>query len=105
MKKEKASVYAKRIQCVLGLFFLIPSVLGVIAFVLCLIGVNGEFVWMSNLSSEWTTFVRCGQDMSGLANTGGGGGASSAPIYLGLMAIVGSYLIKDNLKYLFTNED
>ena len=34
-----------------------------------------------------------------------GGGMSAAPIYLGLMAIVGAYLIKNSARYIFTSED
>ena len=30
---------------------------------------------------------------------------SAAPIYLGLMAIVGAYLIKNSARYIFTSED
>lgn len=44
---------------------------------------------LSNLSSDWN----------------GGGGMSAAPIYLGLMAIVGAYLIKNSARYIFTSED
>lgn len=51
---------------------------------------------LSNLSSDWTT--NYGYD-------NGGGGMSAAPIYLGLMAIVGAYLIKNSARYIFTSED
>lgn len=74
----------------LGVFFLIPPILGVIAFVLCLFDIDSHFSKLSNLSSDWTT---------------GGGGMSAAPIYLGLMAIVGAYLIKNSARYIFTSED
>ena len=46
-----------------------------------------------NLSSDWTTNYSYEQ--------GGGGGMSAAPIYLGLMAISGVYLIKDSFQFLF----
>ena len=46
-----------------------------------------------NLSSDWTTNYSYEQ--------GGGGGMSAAPIYWGLMAISGVYLIKDSFQFLF----
>lgn len=81
----------KKIEAILGIFFLIPPVLGVLSFVLCLLGGNGDFARMRNLSYQW------------VADWGnnGGGGMSAAPVYLGLMAIVGAYLLKGNLRFLF----
>lgn len=101
MKKdeERALLYAKRTQCCLGIFFLIPPILGVIAFVLCLFDNDGGFAKLSNLSGNWT--CDWGYDPQG----GGGGGMSAAPIYLGIMAFVGAYLIKDSLKYLFLKDE
>lgn len=90
--EEKALIKAKKIECWIGFFFLIPPILGVIAFVLCLFDNDGEFARMRNLSSSWTA-------------AGGGGGMSAAPIYLALMALVGAYLIKDSLKYLFMTSE
>ena len=46
----------------------------------------GAIPEMKNLSSEWTGAVWYDQ--------GGGGYTSAAPIYLGLMAIAGAYLLK-----------
>lgn len=45
--------------------------------------------------------------MIGQADHGdnGGGGMSAAPIYLGLMAMVGAYFIKNSARYIFINED
>ena len=90
--EEKALIKSKKLQCWIGFFFLIPPILGVIAFVLGFLGAAGDFPDMRNLSSKWTY--------------GGEGGMSAAPFYLAIMAFVGAYLIKDNLKYLFLgNED
>ena len=91
--EEKALIKAKKIECWIGFFFLIPPILGVIAFVFCLFDNDGEFARMGNLSSDWTT------------NYSDGGGMSAAPIYLALMALAGAYLIKDSLKYLFMSYD
>ena len=94
-KEEKALAKAKKIQCAIGLFFLIPPILGVLAFVFNLLGSDGDFARLRNLSANWTC------DYGG----NGGGGMSAAPIYLGLMAMTGAYLIKDSLKYFFMGEE
>lgn len=93
--QEKAITKEKKLEFWLGIFFLIPPILGVIAFVLCLFDIDSHFSKLSNLSSDWTT--NYGYD--------NGGGMSAAPIYLGLMAIVGAYLIKNSARYIFTSED
>ena len=92
-KEEKALAKAKKIQCIIGLFFLIPPILGVLAFVFCLFGDDSDFSRLYSLSSDWTARVE------------NGGGMSAAPIYLGLMAMTGAYLIKDSLKYFFMGEE
>ena len=93
-KEEKAIVKGKKIECCLGFFFLIPPFLGVLAFVMCLFDNDGAFARMRDLSDNWT-----------MGYTDGGGGMSAAPIYLGLMALVGAYLIKDSVKYFFMGEE
>ena len=94
-KEEKAIKKGKKIECSLDFFFLIPPVLGVLAFVMCLFDNDGAFARMRDLSANWTC------DYSGE----GGGGMSAAPIYLGFMALVGAYLIKDSIKYFFMGEE
>ena len=88
---EKSKIKAKKVECILGIFFLIPPILGVIAFVINLLGGDGDFAEMDNLSSSWTQVSR--------------GGMSAAPIYLGLMALAGIWLVKGSTQYLFTNKD
>lgn len=83
---EKALVKAKKVECWIGIIFLIPPILGVIAFTLQLFDADLDFSEMYRLSSNWTA-----KDT----------GMSAAPLYLGLMALAGGYLIKDSLKYLF----
>ncbi len=97
--EEKALIKAKKVECFIGFFFLIPPILGVIAFVFCLFDNDGEFARMRNLSSSWTA------DWGYSSTAGGGGGMSAAPIYISLMALSGAYLIKDSLKYLFMSFD
>ena len=86
---DTAIVKAKRIECFIGLFLLLPPILGVIAFVLQIFEANTDFSMMRELSSAWT------------AKYDQGGGMSAAPIYLGVMALAGVYLIKDSIHYLF----
>ena len=93
--EEKALIKAKKFECWIGFFFLIPPILGVIAFVFNLLGNDGDFAKMSNLSYKWTC------DYYG----DGGSAMSAAPIYLALMALAGAYLIKDSLKYLFMTSE
>lgn len=88
--EEKALIKAKKIESIIGFFFLIPPILGVIAFVLCLFHSGGDFALMKYLSPRWT-----------YSFADNGGGMSAAHIYLALMAMAGAYLIKDSLKYLF----
>ena len=82
-------VKAKRIECFIGLFLLLPPILGVIAFVLQIFEADTDFSMMRELSSAWT------------AKYDQGGGMSAAPIYLGVMALAGVYLIKDSIHYLY----
>lgn len=87
-KQEKAIAKEKKLEFWLGIFFLIPPILGVIAFILCLFDIGSDY------------------DYPDLFNKDRGGvGMSAAPIYLGIMAIVGAYLIKSNARYIFINEN
>ena len=47
-------VKAKRIECFIGLFLLLPPILGVIAFVLQIFNADLDFSQMRDLSSNWT---------------------------------------------------
>lgn len=63
--------------------------LGVIAFVLQIFEADTDFSMMKEFSFAWT------------AKYDQGGGMSAAPIYLGLMALAGVYLIKDSIYSFF----
>ena len=91
---DKAVIMAKKVECIIGLFFLLPPVLGVFAFVLQLFGDDTDFSMLLDLSSNWTNAY----------SSKGGGGMSAAPIYLGLMALAGVYLIKDSFYALFVTD-
>jgi hypothetical protein len=72
-----------RLERIFGIILLIPPIIGVLLFILNLLSNDmGKIVELKNLSSEWT----------GSYDTGGY--TSAAPIYLGLMAIAGAFLLK-----------
>ena len=85
--EDRKTIIEKKIECIIGLFFLIPPIIGVVAFILSLIDPYMDFANLDFLSAEWTAIVDTG------------GGMSAAPIYLAIMAFVGAYLIKDKLRY------
>ena len=74
------------ISAVLGYILLTPPIIGVAIFILTLLG-DGSYLSSFSIGSFWS------------GSRGDDGGYSSPiPIYLGLMAIAGAYLIKDNKK-------
>ena len=89
---EESKIKGKKIECIIGVLFLIPPLLGVFAFVLCLFGCEWKFAAMRELSSDWT------------GSYDEGGYTSAAPIYLGLMALAGVWLVKDSIQYLFKKD-
>lgn len=76
----------KNIQKTIGYILLFPPLLSVLLFSINLLSRNfSKIVGMTNLSSNWS------------GNMGDNGGFMSAtPIYFGLMAIAGAYLIKNS---------
>lgn len=88
---EESKIKGKKVECIIGILFLMPPILSVFAFVLCLFDCGWDFATMQDLSGNWTF------DYS----SNGGGGMSAAPIYLGLMALAGTWLVKDSIQYLF----
>ena len=65
------------VKLIIGLIFLIPPILGAIFFICEVYGMDGNIISLNRLSGNWT---------------GDNGAMSAAPIYLGLMALAGSYL-------------
>ena len=82
----------KNIQKTIGYILLFPPTLSVLLFTVnLLIRDSGNIVRMSNLSVNWTgDYTTNGES--------GAGFSSTIPIYFGLMAIAGVYLIKDSKK-------
>ena len=105
---KKAELYGKRIECLIGLILLIPPILGVGAFTICIFSHSyaGDFACMKYLGENWTAIIRVPETTTfdELSNGIGGAAAamSTAPIYLGMMAIVGAYLVKNNIQSFFT---
>lgn len=75
---------AKNIELCLGIFLLIPAILGVLSFLLCFFDFHGDFADLRNLRGDWTD---------------GDYNASPAPLFMGLTAIAGVVLIIDFMKY------
>lgn len=92
---QGSKLCGKIFEAMIGLVLLVPPLLGAIFFVISVFGGDGEVPQLGYLRSPW---------IADFSNEGGGG-MSAAPIYLGLMAIAGAYLIKDTLQYLFPEED
>lgn len=99
LEEKNAIIRGKRTQFLIGLFFLIPGVLGIVAFILCLFGINTDFATLSDLSSEWTALYGFSKE-----GGGGGGGMSAAPIFIALISFVGAYLIKDSIEYMWLTD-
>ena len=88
-KKEKAIAIEKKIECIIGVLFLIVPIIAVFCFLLNWFGIADEgFVVLRHLSGEWTYHY-----------DSGGGASSPAPIFIGLMALAGAYLVKDGIRY------
>lgn len=72
------------VQIVIGLILIAPALVGSIFFLLTVFGYNGLYeASLNNLSSKWT-----GENMS------------AAPIFMGLMALAGAYLLNNVIKNL-----
>lgn len=83
----------QKFEVKIGLLFLVPPIIGAISFVLY------ACTGWGNFPEAWT----CVTDsvFSPLDSIGYGyAGTSALPIYLGLMAIAGAYLIKGNIRRL-----
>lgn len=94
---NKAIKTEKKFEFFLGVFFLIPPILGVFFFLLSLCDTDGSFVNMTDLSGQWDYHYGSGD--------GYGVSMSPAPLYLGLMAIAGVLLVKNSLRYLVCKDE
>jgi hypothetical protein len=88
METNRQKYNRKDLELVVGCILLIPSLISVLFFFIQFIEPN---VFKNFKETAWTGDY-------GYSSSGGGGYASALPIYLGLTAIAGAYLIKDNKK-------
>ena len=92
---EKAIINEKRIEGIIGILFLLPAIVGSFCFFANLI-TEGNACSLICLKGIWTELYN-----------GGAGGCSSSttPIFFGLMAIAGTFMIKNSLRYFFTRKE
>ena len=88
---ERGTLISKRIEAIIGLIMLIPALIGIISFIVSFIHGGCDFASL-RVYGCWDWQAR---DDSGVSS-------SPAPIFLGLLAIASVIILKDSLKYLFT---
>lgn len=77
-----------RFKDVIGFLLLTPALISILLFFLQLMGINSLKAFEdSSWTGSWGAF-----------GNGGGGFLSALPIYFGLMAIAGSYLVSNSKK-------
>lgn len=103
MSMKKSELYGKRIECIIGMILLIPPLLGVISFTINMfIQDSGAFATLSNLGNNWIAKYQFGVSYNGQNVRIPVAAMSAAPIFLGIMALAGSYLIKNTFQSFFT---
>lgn len=98
---EKQLVKAKKAQCWIGIALLVPAVFGVLSVVCGVLDLGGLFDW------DWLENFAELYNLDGVWEGDGEGAIAPAPLFMGMCAFVGAYLIKGNLHYLCikTKED
>ena len=99
-EQEKQLVKAKKAQCWIGIALLVPAVFGVLSVVCGVLDLGDLFGdWMENFAELY--------NLDGVWYGDGEGATAPAPLFMGMCAFVGAYLIKDNMHYLCikTKED
>jgi hypothetical protein len=84
------------IELIAGVILLIPALLSILLFMYALAFGHGEGskIYPDLSYSIWSGYTEIHGNYS--SGVGGGGYTSAFPIYCGLMAIAGAYLIKDS---------
>lgn len=85
----------KIVTKVIGYILLSPALISVVLFFIQLIDKGSDTLGGFSHKSAWIGTNTYGWIMEGQGGSGGGF-SSSLPIYIGLLALVGAYLIKDN---------
>ena len=97
--EDKALIKAKRIQCIIGIIFLIPPILCVLGFIYIVVTNNDPGLDdIACMAYKWIFGYDYNLDF-------GIDKISIAPIYIGMMAFIGAYLIKDSLIYFFIKDE
>lgn len=91
---DKAIIKEKKVEAIIGFLFLLPAVIGVICFIVNLL-TEGNTCDLNSLDGIWEAKY----------NSDGGVASSPTPIYFGLMALAGAYMLKNSLRYLFLKEE
>ena len=84
-KEEKAIATEKKIECIIGILLLLPPLLSIFCF---------TFNWF-----DWFERIDGMEEFCSMYHLSGIWDATSTSLYLGLMAIAGAYLIKNNIRY------
>ena len=86
---ERETIIAKKIEAIIGIVMLLPTIIGIISFFISLFSGGFDLKYLRVYGCwDWKS-------------TDGGASASPAPIFLGLLAIASALILKDSLKYLF----
>lgn len=91
---DKAIRKEKIWEAIIGLLFCLPAVIGVICFLVNLC-IKGDTCDLSSLRGQWDWHY----------GGEGGGATPPIPLYFGLMAIAGAYMLKNSLRYLFLKKE
>ena len=92
-EQEKQFVKAKKAQCGIGIALLVPGALGVLSFFFDILNLEKLFEW------DWLEEFAELDCLDGLWWYGDV--HIAPPMFMGICAFVGAYLIKDNLHYLY----
>lgn len=87
---EKSIIKEKKVEAIIGLLFILPAVIGVICFLVNLCTEGGKCD-LTSLRGQWDSY--------------GEHSSQTLPIYFGLMAIAGVYMLKNSLRYLLYKEE
>lgn len=87
---DKAIIKEKKLEGIIGVLFLLPAIIGVICFLVNLI-TEGYYCELTSLAGAWYSYGEHSSD--------------TLPIYFGLMAIAGAYMIKNSFRYFFIKEE
>lgn len=95
---DKSVIIGKRIECIIGIVFLIPSLIGVLFFWISLLNNTSNYVKGDLYFTEWSglrSVYTWADNLQFYPST------SASPFYLGIISFVGAYLIKDSIRFFF----